>query len=92
MHKHHCQIQTITSGGYCFLNAIELAKYSDHDEGLTVDEIVHIILVHLTANNDDYKGFHSSDILMEAEMYFKFGTYNKSDINIIIIATAYALD
>ena len=43
------------------------------------------------ANVDYYKQFHTGDVLLDAEGYFKFGNYCDSVIDLIIIATVKAL-
>ena len=65
--------------------------YCDHDEVVTVDDMVNNILEHLAANADYYKQFHTGDLLWDAEGYFKFEISYDSIISLIIIATAKAV-
>ena len=50
--------------------------------------MMHIILSHISADIDDYKGFYTGDVSIDAEtFFFKFGPYNRSLVDSIMAAT-----
>ena len=90
--SHGLKVTPVKGDGFCFLYAIDLVLYCDYNVAVTVDSLASNILVHLEANVDYYKHFHTGDILWDAEGYFTFGNYCDSIIDLIIIAIAKALN
>ena len=86
-----CHIMPGKGDGFCFLNAIYLVLYCDHNEVVTFDSLASIILGHLVANFNYYEWFHIGYIIKNAENYFKFGSYCEDVLNVTIIATAKSL-
>ena len=77
--------------GFCFLNAVEFVLYCDHNEVVTLNSLTSNILGHIVANVNYYKQLNTGDTLKDAEGYLKLGSYGKSVLNVIIIATTRAL-
>ena len=69
-----------------------MVLYMDHDEVVTSDSIESTILNHLASNINYYKVFHARDVLKDAENYFKYGMYCKDVLDLIVVATATALN
>ena len=92
IYNHSSQVMPVRDDGFCFLNAIDLALYCDHNEVIAFDSLASNILGHLVANVNYYKWFHTGDVLKDAEGYFKFGSYCDSVVNLIITATTKALN
>ena len=86
---HH--VTPVRPNGFCFLHAVEMVLYMDHDEVVTLDSMESTILGHLAANVKYYQLFHTGDVLKDAERYFKFGIYCDNVFNPIVVATARAL-
>ena len=64
----------------------------DHEEMVTLDNMERSILDHLASNVNYYKLFHTGHVLKDAQMYFKFGMYCENVLNLIVVATARALN
>ena len=56
------QVTPVRADGFCFLHAVEMVLYMDHDEVVTFDNMESTILGHLVANANYYKLFHTGDI------------------------------
>ena len=91
LYKLWCQVAPITANGFCFLQAVCLTVCMDHEEDMTVGKLQSSILNHMEANTNYYKQFHTGNILKEL-MYFKFGTYCDSIVDLIVAAMARALN
>ena len=50
-----CQVTPVRADGFCFLHAVDMVLYMDHDEVLTFDSMESTILGHLVANVRYYK-------------------------------------
>ena len=85
------QVTQVRANGFCFLHAVEMVLYMDHDEVVTFDSMESTILGHLAANVNYYKLFHTGDVLKDAERYFKFGMYCDNVLDVIVVATARAV-
>ena len=85
------QVTTVRSDGFCFLHAVEMVLYMDHDEVVMLDSMESTILECLVVNVDYCKLFHKGHVLKDAKRYFKFGMYCYSVLNLIVVATARAL-
>ena len=85
------QVTMVRSDGFCFLHAIEMVLYMDHDEMVTLDPMESTILDQLASNVNYYKLFHTGYVLKDAQRYFKFGMYCENVLNLIVVATARAL-
>ena len=85
------QVTTVRANGFCFLHAVEVLLYVDHDEVVTSDSMDSTILGHLAGNVSHYKMFHIGNVLKDAKRYFKFGTYYDNVLDLIVVATARAL-
>ena len=77
----------LRNDGFCFLNAIDMVLYCDHNERLTYDSLESTILGHLAANVMYYKLLHTGDMLKDAERYFTFESYCDNVLDVIIIIT-----
>ena len=64
----------------------------DHDEEMTLGKLQSSILDHMAANVNYYKQFHTGNVLKDVKRYFKFGTYCDSVVDLIVVATARALN
>ena len=82
----------VRSDGFCFLHAVGMVLYMDHDEMVTLDNMESSILDHLPSNVNYYKLFYTGHVLKDAQRYFKFGMYCKNVLDLIVVATARALD
>ena len=85
---HH--VITVRSDGFCFLHAVEMVLYMDHDEVVTLDSMESTILGHLESNANYYKLFHTGYVLKDTKKYFKFGTYCDNVLDLIVVATGRA--
>ena len=85
------QVMPVRGDGLCFLNAIDMVLYCDHNDMVTFNSIVSTILGHLAATVKYYKWFHTGDMLKGAERCFKLRGYCNSVLNVIIITTTRAL-
>ena len=45
------QVAPVITGDFCFLHAVEMLLYMDHDEVVTFDSMERTILGHLVAND-----------------------------------------
>ena len=81
----------IRGNWFCFLNAIDIVLYSNHNVVVTFSGLESTILGYLAADVKYYKWFHRGDMLMDTERYFKLGSYCDNVLNVIIIATTRAL-
>ena len=63
----------------------------EHDEVITSDSM-ESRLSHLASNINCYKVFHTGDILKDAEKCFKYGLSCEDVLNLIVVATAKALN
>ena len=82
IYKLGCHIMPVRDDGFCFLNAIDLVLYCNHNEVLTLDSMASNILGHFMENVNIYKWFHTGDVLKDTEGYFKFGSYCDSVRNV----------
>ena len=82
------QVTPVRADGFCFLHAVEMVLYMDHDEVVTFNCMESTILAHLAANVNYYKMSHTGDVLKDVKRYFKFGMYCDNVLNLIIVATA----
>ena len=64
----------------------------DHDEVITLDKMQSSILDHMAANVNYCKQFHTGHILKDMKRYLKFGTCCDNVLDVIVIATARALN
>ena len=64
----------------------------NHNEEMTLGKLQSSILDHMAANVNYYKQFHTGNVLKDEKIYFKFGTYCNSVVDLIIVATARALN
>ena len=64
----------------------------DYDEEMTLGKLQSRILDHMAANVNYYKQFHTGNVLKDVKRYFKFGTYCNSVVDLIVVATARALN
>ena len=85
------QVTPFRANGFCFLHAVDMVSYMDHDEVVTFNSMESIILGHLLANVRYYKLFNTGDVLKDAGRYFTFGMYCDNVLNVIVVATARAL-
>ena len=85
------QVLPIRPDGFCFLHAVDMVLYLDHDEVVTFNSKESMIMSHLAANVKYQDCFHIGDVLKDAERYFKFRTYCDNVLNVIIVVTARAL-
>ena len=85
------QVTVARSNGFCFLHAVGMVLYMDHDEMVTLYNMESSILDHLVSNANYYKLFHTGHVLKDAQRYFKFGTYCENVLNLIAVARARAL-
>ena len=67
------QLMPVRGDGFCFLNAIDMELYCDHNAVVTFDSLASTILGHLVANIRYYEWLHAVDVLKDADDYFKFG-------------------
>ena len=51
------------ANGFCFLQAIDILVYMDHDEVVTFNSMQSTILGHLVGSVNYYKLFHTGDVL-----------------------------
>ena len=86
-----CQFMSVRGDRFCFLYAIEMVLYSDHNEVVTFDSLASPVLWHLVANVKYYELFHTGELLKDTEGYFKFGSYCDNVLSVIIIGTTRAL-
>ena len=86
-----CQVTTVRADWFCFLHAVDMALYMDHDKVAPFNNMEGIILGHLVANVNYYKLFHVGDVLEDAERYLEFRMYCDNVLSVIIVATARAL-
>ena len=75
LYRHSQKIQPIKADGFCLLNAIELVLCCDYDKVVTLGDMANTIPVHLAANADHYKTFHTDDIV-----WMQRGTSNEETI------------
>ena len=87
--SHHAM--PVRADGFCFLHAVDMVLYCDHDVVVTFDSMESIIMGHLAASIKYYKQFHIGDVLKDAERYFKFRMYCYSVLDVITVVTARAL-
>ena len=87
-----CQVMTVRSDGFCFLHAIEMVLYMDHDEVVTLDTMESTMLDHLASNVNYFKLLHTGHVLKDTQRYFKFGMYCENVLNLIVVVTAKALN
>ena len=92
VHKPRQQVIPIRDDGFCFLETVCMAVCMDHDEEMSLEKLQSSILEHMAANVDYYQNFHTGNILKDVKKYFKLGTYCDSVVDIIVIATARALN
>ena len=85
------QVTPVRPDSFCFLHAVVMALYMDHDEVVTFDSMESTILGHLVAKVRYYKLFHTGDVLKDTERYFEFGRYCDNVLDVIVVATARAL-
>ena len=78
--------------GFCFLQAVCLTVYMDHDEDMTLGKLQSSILDHMAANVNYYKQFHTGNVLKDVKRYFEFGTYCNSIVDLIVVAMASTLN
>ena len=90
--KLQCQVTMVRSDGFCFLHAVGMVLYMDHDEMITLDNTESSILDHLASSVNYYKLFHTGHVLKDTQRYFKFGMYCKNVLNLIVVAAARALN
>ena len=64
----------------------------DHDEEMTLGKLQSSILDHMAANVNYYKQFHTGHVLKDMKRYFKFGTYCDGVLDLVVVATARALE
>ena len=64
----------------------------DCNEEMTLGKLQSSILDHMAANVNYYKHFHTGHVLKDVKRYFKFGTYCDSVVDLIVVATARALN
>ena len=86
-----CQVTVVRNDGFCFLHAVGVVLYINHDEVVTLDSMESTILGHLVSNVNYYKLFHTGDVLKDAQRYLKFGMYCDNVLDLIVVATARAL-
>ena len=92
IYKLHHHIVPVRDDGFCFLQAVCLRVCMDHDEDMSLGKLQSSILDHMEANVDYYHKFHTGNVLKDVKRYLKFGTYCNSIVDIIVIATARALN
>ena len=80
------QVTVVRSSGFCFLHAVGMVLYMDHDEVVTLDTMGSSILDHLVCNVNYYKLFHTGHVLKNAQRCFKFGMYCENVLNLIVVA------
>ena len=81
----------VRTNGFCFLHAVDMILYMDHDVVVTFDSLENSIMGHLAANIKYYEYVHTGDEVKDAERYFKFRTYCDNVLDLIVVATARAL-
>ena len=64
----------------------------DLEEDITLSKLQSSILNHMEANTNYYKQFHTGNILKDMKRYFKFVAYCNSVVDLIVVATARALN
>ena len=69
------QVTAVRCDGFCFLHAVGMVLYIDHDEMVTLANMESSILDHLAASDNYYKLFHTGHVLKDVQRYFKYGTY-----------------
>ena len=85
------QVAPARYNGFCFLHAIEMVLYMDHNEVVTFYGMESTILGHLATNVNSYKIFHLGNVLKGAKRYFQFGMYCGNVLDLIVVAIARAL-
>ena len=73
----------IRANGFCFLHAVCMILWMDHDEEMTLGKLQSSVLDHMAANVNYYK---------DVKRYFKVGTYCDSVLDLIVVAMARALN
>ena len=92
IHKLQCQVIPNRADGFCFLHAVCMTLCMDYYADMTLGKLQSSILDHLAANVNYYKQFHTGNVLKDMKRYFKFGTYCDSVVDLIVVATARALN
>ena len=92
IYKLQCQVIPNRADGFCFLHAVCLTVCMDHGEEMTLAKLQSSILDHMATNVNYYKHFHTGNVLKDVKRYFKFGTYCNSIVDLIVVATARALN
>ena len=87
-----CQVTVVRSDGFCFLHAVGMVLYMDHEEMVTLDTMESSILDHLASNVNYYKLFHTGHVLKDIQRYFKLGAYCENVLDLIVVAMARALN
>ena len=64
----------------------------DYDKEMTLGKLQSSILDYMAANVNYYKQFHTGHVLKDMKRYFRFGTYCDSVVDLIVVATARALN
>ena len=82
----------VRSDGFCFLHAVGMVLYMDHDEMVTLDTVETGMFDHLASNVNYYKLFHTGHVSKDAQRYIKFGTYCENVLDLIVVAMARALN
>ena len=80
----------VRSNGFCFLHAVGMVLYMDHDEMVTLDTMESNILDHMASTVNYYKLFHTGHVLKDTQRYFKFGMHCENVLNLIVDAMARA--
>ena len=86
------KVHGIMADGFCFRHVVCMTLCMDHDEEMTLGKLQSSILDHMAANVNYYKQFHTGHVLKDVKRYFKFGTYCDSVLDLIVVATARALE
>ena len=89
--KLQCQVTAIRSNGFCFLHAVGMVLYMDHDKMVTLDNIESSILDHLVSNVTT-TNYSIRICIKGCTKYFKFGIYCDNVLNQVVVATAKALN
>ena len=91
IHNLSCQVIPVKANEFCFLHAVEMVLYMDHDEVVSFDSMESTILGHIGANVNYKTLFHTGDVLKDTERYLKFGTYCNNVLSLTVVATTRAL-
>ena len=85
----------MSGNGFCFIKSIQTSLFQDHNIYIGVPSLIEAIRAHIKDNIDNYKDYYtgsSQQMLSNVELFFRTGEYNLDIVDIIISASAKALN